>query len=88
MVANLETLDVGAALEYLEKEGLSCWLEYPLQPVVKHVATCIAMEPICLDGALDTLFGFLTGHDCRVEDGSLSFKATRPQRAVGYAQVS
>ena len=82
LVANIDTFKVTDALLYVKSHGIESFVEEHLQDLVRHLARCVVMDPIVVDGALDVIFAWLACIDHRIVDGPLRFKGDQPAMFV------
>ena len=59
------------ALKYVGEHGHEGFTETGLQEMIDFVAQSVAIDPICVDGSLGTVFAFFTGLDHRIVDGCM-----------------
>ena len=80
MINEVDSFGIAEALAFCQDpaNGVESFVLRPLQPLVQHVAQCVALDPICVDGALLTVFEWLKGVDSRIQDRSLRFMTDNP----------
>ena len=71
LVACGDEFGFAEALELVESSGLGQFTERALVSVIEFVGTSVAIDAICLDGALSTVFAYFVGVDHRIQDGSM-----------------